>query len=198
MQLTRFTDYALRTLIYLGLHQDRLATIAEISKVYQLSENHLMKIVHKLGQHGYIDTVRGKGGGMRIVRRLDTIRLGAVVRDCEETMDLAECFDPKNRDCPMLPACALQSALIAARESFLRTLDTYTVADLVANKRGIESPIAFVGRKADITGKPVTRAQNAVSRKRAAAKKAAAKKPGSARKPGALKKAASGSKRRGG
>lgn len=154
MQLTRFTDYSLRTLIYLGLNRDRLVTIAEISKMYRLSENHLMKIVHKLGQHGYIETVRGKGGGMRIVRRLDTIRIGAVVRDCEETLNLAECFDPKNRDCPILPACTLQSALIAARDSFLRTLDGYTLADLVANKRPAEVPIGFVARKSASRAKP--------------------------------------------
>lgn len=171
MQLTRFTDYSLRTLIYLGLNQDRLVTIAEIAKIYQLSENHLMKIVHKLGQHGYIETLRGKGGGMRIVRRLDTIRIGAVVRDCEETMDLAECFDPRNRDCPMLPACALQSALIAARESFLHTLDTYSLADLVANKRVIEQPIEFVGRKIVARKKLPAPKRTAASRKSAASKK---------------------------
>lgn len=172
MQLTRFTDYSLRALIYLGLHQDRLVTIAEISRVYRLSENHLMKIVHKLGQHGYIETVRGKGGGMRIVRRLETIHIGAVVRDCEETLNLAECFDPQNLDCPMLPACTLQSALIAARESFLRTLDSYTLADFVANKRATEVPVAFVGKKTAARKQP------------AASKKAAApKKPGASKKP---------------
>lgn len=167
MQLTRFTDYSLRTLIFLGLNQDRLVTIAEVSRVYGLSENHLMKIVHKLGQHGYIETVRGKGGGMRIVRRLDTIHVGAVVRDCEETMELAECFDPKNRDCPILPACALQSALIAARDSFLRTLDTYTLADLVANKRPVEVPVGFVGRKPAARKAPASAKKTPAGKKRA-------------------------------
>ncbi len=154
MQLTRFTDYALRTLIYLGLNQGRRVTIAEISREYQVSENHLMKIVHRLGQHGYIETVRGKGGGMRIARRLETIHIGAVVRDMEETMDLAECFDPRNRDCPMLPACVLQSALIAARENFLQTLDTYTVADLIANKQSVDIPVQLSRKKQPKARKP--------------------------------------------
>lgn len=135
MQLTRFTDYSLRTLIYLAMNPGRLVTISEIAEVYRVSENHLMKIVHRLAQHGYIETLRGKGGGMRLASAPDSIRLGAVVRDTEEHMDIAECFNPANRDCPMLPECALKSALIAARESFLDTLDTFTLADLVANKK---------------------------------------------------------------
>jgi Rrf2 family nitric oxide-sensitive transcriptional repressor len=135
MQLTRFTDYSLRTLMYLGLNHERLVTIAEIAEMYRVSENHLMKIVHRLGQHGYIETIRGKGGGMRLARPADRIRIGELVRDTEENMDLAECFNPRNRDCPMLPECALQAALFTARESFLERLNGYTVADLIANKQ---------------------------------------------------------------
>ena len=148
MQLTRFTDYSLRTLIYLALNPGRLVTISEIAKVYRVSENHLMKIVHRLAQHGYIETLRGKGGGMRLASAPDAIRLGTVVRHTEEHMDIAECFDPDKRDCPMLPECALKSALIAARESFVDTLDTFTLADLVANKK----PSDLVVRMPSIRG----------------------------------------------
>lgn len=135
MQLTRFTDYSLRTLMYLGLNDQRLVTIAEIAEMYRVSENHLMKIVHRLGQYGYIETIRGKGGGMRLAQPAGKIHIGDLVRDTEENMDLAECFNPRNRDCPMLPECALQAALITARESFLERLNDYTVSDLIANKQ---------------------------------------------------------------
>lgn len=141
MQLTRFTDYSLRTLIYLALNRDRLVIISEIAKVYRVSENHLMKIVHRLAQQGYIETLRGKGGGMRLARQPDAIHIGTVVRHTEENMDIAECFDPLKRDCPMLPECALKAALIVARESFLNALDTYTVADLIANKLPTEAVV---------------------------------------------------------
>lgn len=147
MQLTRFTDYALRTLIYLALNRDRLVIISEIAEVYRVSENHLMKIVHRLGQHGYIETQRGKGGGVRLARQPADIKIGMVVRHTEENMDIAECFDPKKRDCPMLPGCVLKSALINARTSFLEKLDSYTVADLIAHKMPRESALKITRSK---------------------------------------------------
>ena len=131
MQLTRFTDYSLRVLIYLGLHQAQLSTIGEIAKNYDISENHLMKVVHALAGHGYIETVRGKGGGMRLSRDPAMINIGDVVRDTEENLDIVECFNPANQVCPLLPACALKSVLSEARKSFLATLDRYTLADLI-------------------------------------------------------------------
>jgi Rrf2 family nitric oxide-sensitive transcriptional repressor len=121
-------------LIYLALKREQLVTRSEISKAYHISENHLMKIVHRLAKQGYIETHRGKGGGMRLAREPDEIVVGAVVRDIEENLNIAECFDPKNHDCPMLPACVLKSALMEARESFFATLDTYTLSNLIANK----------------------------------------------------------------
>ncbi len=131
MQLTRFTDYALRALMYLGLHREKLVTISEIARVYGISENHLMKIVHHLAQRGYVETVRGKGGGMRLARTPDMINIGGVVRDTEDNMDIAECFNADNRGCPMLPACALKSVLHEASQTFLATLDRYRLSDLL-------------------------------------------------------------------
>ncbi|MDD5404185.1 MAG: Rrf2 family transcriptional regulator [Sulfuricella sp.] len=131
MQLTRFTDYALRVLMYLGGQADRLVTIREIAEKHGLSENHLMKIVHKLATRGYIETVRGKGGGMRLARRAEMISLGEVVRDTEENMDIAECFAADAQSCVLLPSCALRSVLIEARKSFLATLDLYALSDLI-------------------------------------------------------------------
>ncbi|HLA75643.1 MAG TPA: Rrf2 family transcriptional regulator [Gammaproteobacteria bacterium] len=131
MQLTRYTDYSLRVLVYLGLHQERLVTISEVADYYRISENHLMKIVHQLALRGYIDTVRGKGGGMRLARRPALINIGDVVRDFEEGFPIAECFNPANEACPLLPGCTLKSILGAALKGFLASLDAYTLADLL-------------------------------------------------------------------
>lgn len=131
MQLTRFTDYALRALIYLGKNSDRLVTIREIAEQHKLFENHLVKIVHKLAKLGYIETVRGKGGGMRLARRTDLINLGEVVRDTEENMNIAECFETGAVTCTLLPSCILKSVLIDAKKNFLNTLDLYTISDLI-------------------------------------------------------------------
>jgi Rrf2 family transcriptional regulator, nitric oxide-sensitive transcriptional repressor len=131
MQLSRFTDYALRALMYLGLHRDRTVTIAEIAATFRISENHLMKIVHQLARQGYIDTARGKGGGMRLARAPDDINIGALVRDTEDNMNVAECFDPANRQCALLPACKLKSVLHEASNAFLATLDRQRLSDLL-------------------------------------------------------------------
>lgn len=140
MQLTRFTDYALRVLIYLGANSERLVTIKEIAEKHGLSENHLMKIVHKLATRGYIETVRGKGGGMRLARRAEMINLGEVVRDTEENMDIAECFEASTQSCVLLPSCALKSVLVEAKKSFLATLDAYSLSDLISRPTGTIKP----------------------------------------------------------
>lgn len=143
MQLTRFTDYSLRVLIYLGLRQDRLATINEIATTFGISENHLMKVVHRLGTQGYIETIRGKGGGMRLARHPESINIGEVVRHTEENMDLAECFGSGGSDCFLLPGCVLKTALTEARRSFLTTLDRYHLSDLLVNQKAPSSMVAL-------------------------------------------------------
>ena len=135
MQLTRYSDYALRVLIYLALEPQRLATIEEIAGSYGISRAHLMKVVHQLGLRGYVETVRGRGGGLRLARRPEDIRVGEVVRATEGKMALVECFEPSSR-CAIEPACALRSALHEALRAFLAVLDRYTLADLVARRRG--------------------------------------------------------------
>jgi len=130
MRLTKFTDYALRVVMYLARHPDGLATIADIAREYDTPSTHLMKVVHRLAQCGYIVTVRGKGGGMRLARAPALINVGELVRDTEDNMDIAECFSDENQTCPMLPACTLRSILIEARKSFLATLDFYRLSDI--------------------------------------------------------------------
>jgi Rrf2 family nitric oxide-sensitive transcriptional repressor len=134
MRLTRFTDYALRVLILLGL-TDRLVTIDEIGERYGISANHLMKVVHRLGTCGYVETVRGKGGGIRLARPPERIRLGDVVRDFEEDMALVECFNEASNTCPIEPTCSLQGVLRDSLRAFLEKLDEHTLADLVRKRR---------------------------------------------------------------
>lgn len=132
MRLTVYTDYALRMLMYLAVKDDGLATIAEIADSYGISKNHLMKVVHQLGLAGYVETVRGRGGGLRLGRPAGDIRLGEVVRVTETDMVIVPCFDPMNTECPLRRACVLRSALAHARDAFIAVLDEYTLADLAA------------------------------------------------------------------
>jgi len=142
MRLTVYTDYALRVLMYLAVNDGARPTIAEIAASYGISRNHLMKVVYDLGVAGDIETVRGKGGGMRLARSPETIVLGEVVRRTEPDLDLVPCFDPANAVCAITPACRLRSALHQARAAFLQVLDSYTLADLVENRAALQPLLA--------------------------------------------------------
>ena len=131
MQLTRFTDYSLRVLIHLGKDPGAQATVAGIAAEHAISRHHLTRVAHQLGLKGYIETVRGKGGGFRLARSPGSIRIGDVVRDMENGFELAECFRPGESSCRLLPACALKSVLAEAGRAFLGSLDRYTLADLL-------------------------------------------------------------------
>ncbi len=133
MRLTVYTDYALRLLMYLAVHPDLKPTIGEIAASYGISRNHLMKVAYELGASGYIQTVRGKGGGLRLARSAEGIVLGEVVRRTEPDMALVPCFDPVKAACALTPACKLRGALGQAQAAFLAVLDSYTLADLVEN-----------------------------------------------------------------
>ena len=111
MRLTTLTDYAIRLLMYAGNHPDRLCTIAEVAQVYGISEAHLMKVTHLLGQQGWITTVRGKGGGMRLAHAPAQINLGAVVRGVEPDFALVECFATGNNQCTLTGDCRLTGVL---------------------------------------------------------------------------------------
>jgi Rrf2 family nitric oxide-sensitive transcriptional repressor len=130
MRLTSMTDYALRLMMYIGQRPERLCTIAEIARVHGISEAHLMKITHQLGLQGWIETVRGKGGGMRLARRPADINLGAVMRGVEPDFDLVECFATGNQ-CALTGNCRLAGVLQGALRDFLSHLDGYTLADLL-------------------------------------------------------------------
>lgn len=134
MRLTTFSDYALRVLMYLGTKGGELATIGDIAGAYGISANHLMKVVHRLAQGGYVETVRGKGGGMRLARPPEAIRLGALLRETEEKR-LVECFDRASPGCRVESACLLRGMLSEALEAFFAVLDRHTLADLLAPRR---------------------------------------------------------------
>jgi Rrf2 family nitric oxide-sensitive transcriptional repressor len=137
MRLTAFTDYALRTLIYLGLHPERLSTIDDICAAYDVPRNHLTKVVHLLGSSGWVQTVRGKGGGMRLAVPPDQIPLGQVVRLTESDFEMVECFNGATNRCVLSPACRLKSALKQATDAWFAVLDPLTLADVLGNEAGL-------------------------------------------------------------
>ncbi len=130
MRLTTMTDYALRLLMYAAQRPDRLCTIAEIAQAYAISEAHLMKVTHQLGLRGWIETVRGKGGGMRLAHHPEDINLGAVVRSIEPDFHLVECFATGSA-CVLTGSCGLTGVLEGALQSFLSHLDGFTLADIL-------------------------------------------------------------------
>jgi Rrf2 family transcriptional regulator, nitric oxide-sensitive transcriptional repressor len=137
MQLTLHTDYALRVLIHAGLKGDELSTIPEIVGRFGISRGHLMKVVHRLGQLGYIETHRGQGGGIRLARVPAQIRIGAVVRDMEEELGVLGCLQGEPGYCRIEASCVLRGVLREATQAFLATLDRYTLADLVKPRRAL-------------------------------------------------------------
>jgi Rrf2 family nitric oxide-sensitive transcriptional repressor len=145
MKLTAFTDYSLRVLIYLAAEPSRRATIAEIATAFDVSENHLTKVVHMLGKHGWIETVRGKGGGMQLAKEPRDILIGRVVRDAEGAAVPAECFGVDGGHCLIAGCCGLRRALAEAVRAFYSALDRYTLADIARN-RGALGKILMIRR----------------------------------------------------
>lgn len=137
MKLTGFTDYSLRVLIYLAAEPRRRATIGEIASSFGVSENHLTKVVHFLGKHGWLATVRGKGGGLALAHAASEIPIGRVVRDTEGAAQPAECFEPNGGQCAIARCCRLRGVLGEAVEAFYAALDRYTLADLVQQPQAI-------------------------------------------------------------
>jgi len=130
MELSRFTDYSLRTLIYAGLHAGRTITVGEVAAAYGISENHLVKITHNLGKLGFIDTKRGRSGGFQLARTPGEINLGKVVR-ATESLALLECLGADGGRCPITRACVLKQVVGEALTAFLETFDRYTLEDVL-------------------------------------------------------------------
>ena len=132
MRLTSYTDYALRTLMFLALNRDRLVTIGDIAETHNIAKNHLTKVVHQLGTLGYVETVRGRSGGLRLGKEPEQIRVGDVVRDTETDFYMAACFDEAANGCLYSAGCEMKGALARATHAFLEVLDNVTLAQMVA------------------------------------------------------------------
>ncbi|MFZ3578406.1 Rrf2 family transcriptional regulator [Virgibacillus sp. DJP39] len=135
MQLKKYTDYALRVLIYSGMkNEGQLAKISEISDAFLISQNHLRKVVFELNKKGYLETVQGRNGGIRLAKLPEEMNVGEIVRQFEDDFMILECFDQSKNQCVISPACKLKNALSEAVEAFLHVLDDYTIKDLISNE----------------------------------------------------------------
>lgn len=138
MQLTRYTDYGLRTLIALGVNAGEWQTVSVLSEAYGISRHHLVKVVARLAARGYVETQRGKGGGMRLARPPSEINLGAVVRDMEAELGVVECLTAGGGHCVITPTCGLKGLLAEATREFMGVLDRHSLEDL----RRSRAPVA--------------------------------------------------------
>jgi len=137
MQLTLYTDYSLRVLLYLGQHPGERVTITRISEYFDISRNHLVKVVHNLGKIGLIHTMRGKSGGILLAEDPKNINLATVIQRIEPHMNLLECFDDESNTCPITTACGLKHVLYKAKSGFLDVLEGYTLADILPESKVI-------------------------------------------------------------
>ena len=138
MRLSVQTDYALRTLMYLAAN-DGHHSITEIARQYGISKNHLMKVAQRLVAEGFVDSVRGRSGGLLLNQPPDTINVGQVVRTFEDYGSFVECFDKSSNACVITPVCGLRHVLADGIEAFLGHLDGFTVADLTGSKARFQS-----------------------------------------------------------
>lgn len=141
MELSRFTDYSLRTLLYAGMHPGRTITVSEVATAYGISENHLVKIIHNLGKLGFLETKRGRSGGFQLSMPPSEINIGAVVRTTE-SLALVECLGADGGGCPIVRACILKRVIAEARDAFLETFDRYTLQDLLKNRPALLQSLA--------------------------------------------------------
>lgn len=143
MRLTYFTDYAMRVLIYLAIKGEEKSSITEIAAAYHISKNHLVKVVHELGKHDLIETTRGRGGGIRLLKAAETLRIGEIVRLTEEDFQLVECFGNEHNRCVLSPVCRLRGILNEALQAYLQVLDQYTIADIVQNRKLLQEILSL-------------------------------------------------------
>lgn len=142
MRLTAMSDYSLRVLMYLGsADRHRLCTIAEIAQAYGISENHLMKVVNRLAQHGFVETIRGRSGGVRLGKTAIEIRLGDVLRAMEDDFDLVECFGTSDA-CRITSVCRLKHVVRRALEAYFAEFDSWTLADVIANRQSLRAELS--------------------------------------------------------
>ncbi|MFZ0075950.1 Rrf2 family transcriptional regulator [Exiguobacterium sp. RIT452] len=143
MRITQYTDYGLRVLIYLGLHRQEITPMPAIANHYGISSNHLMKVTQQLAKLGYVESTRGRTGGLRLIRDPEEINIGKVVREMEP-MDIVECFSA-NGHCVIEPHCQLKGILGRALRAFIRELEQHTLAELITNRQELDLLFAKAG-----------------------------------------------------
>ncbi|MBU2983651.1 Rrf2 family transcriptional regulator [Lentibacter algarum] len=142
MKLTSYTNFAMRSLQLAALKAPDLIRVDDVVRIHGLARPHIVKIVHELGQAGYIKTQRGRGGGFRLAKPAEEIIVGDVVRLTEGPLDLVECFNPENNTCPLIDICKLSRALQEATRAFMAVLDDLTLADIASNRNDLLARIA--------------------------------------------------------
>ena len=142
MKLTSYTNYAMRSLQLAALKSPGLVRVEDVARIHNLSRPHIMKIVHELGKAGYLETVRGRGGGFRLARPAHEIIVGDVVRITEGPLDVVECFNREKNTCPLIGVCILSRKIQEATAAFMAVLDDLTIADISANKGQLMDRIA--------------------------------------------------------
>jgi Rrf2 family transcriptional regulator, nitric oxide-sensitive transcriptional repressor len=145
--MTQFSNFAIRVLMYTALKGDRLSAVPEMARAYGVSYDHLKKAAAELCRLGYLETVRGRAGGYRLMRHPEDIRIGAVIRQTEGEIVLVECFDPATNSCPLVVSCQLRIALQEALAAFFAVLDRYTLADLIRHPEQL-APLLGLEREA--------------------------------------------------
>jgi Rrf2 family transcriptional regulator, nitric oxide-sensitive transcriptional repressor len=145
MQLSAYSDYAIRVLMQTALCRPERTTVAEVAETFGISRHHLVKVVHDLGRHGYLATQRGVGGGFMLARAAEDIRLGDIVRLGEESDTVIDCHDDRSHLCRLLPACRLKGVLDEAAGAFFAVLDDYTLADLLRQPSRMRAVLGICG-----------------------------------------------------
>jgi Rrf2 family nitric oxide-sensitive transcriptional repressor len=134
LQLTQYSNFALRILQFLALRAPNIATVDEVARAHRVSKAHLVKVAYDLSQRGYIETVRGRNGGMRLARKAEDITVGEIIRWTEAPLELVECFNPETNTCPLQGHCHLSRGIQRALRAFLSVLDDLTIADISMNR----------------------------------------------------------------
>lgn len=148
MRMTFHTDYALRMLIYVAMRPGVISTVNDVAQAYGLSRNHLLKVARKLGRLGYLETIRGRSGGIRLAVPAGEINIGALVRATEEDFSLVECMQAQTSACVISPACMLKGMFSDALAAYLAALDKYTLADAIRNRMALDSLLKLDARAA--------------------------------------------------
>lgn len=134
LRLTQYSNFALRTLQFLALRAPEIASVDDVAQAHKISKAHLMKVAYELGQRGYVETIRGRNGGMRLSRRAEEITVGEIIRWTEAPLELVECFNPETNTCPLQGHCHLSRGIQRALRAFLSVLDDLTIADIIVNR----------------------------------------------------------------